>query len=276
MTQTNQALPSTLVRTRGKIRINNPDYTRPLKIFLLGFLALSLILMYVVPFDWKKIISRIPNLASSFKFLLVLDLSEADIVLPYFYETLSVAVLSTVYSAGLGLFLAIFQAKNITPHRFLPPIFTALFTFIRAVPSFIWVLLVLVCLGFGSAPAIVGICIHSTAFFAQAFSRSFEEIRPETLEALASTGANKTKTFFSAVLPSALTSLIAWLSMSFETNFHGAAILGMVGAGGVGHIIQVAFNSYRYGRAWLAVLIVVGFTYLFEFSSVALKQRLKV
>ncbi|MCL1848501.1 MAG: ABC transporter permease subunit [Clostridiales bacterium] len=229
-----------------------------------------------VPFDWIKLLQRIGNIGQSLKHLMKLDLSEADLVLPYFYETMCVAILATVYSAILGLFLAVFMAKNITPYKFLPPLFTALFTFIRAVPSFIWVLLVLVCLGFGPAPAIVGICIHSTSFFARSFSHTFEEVETGTLEALAATGANRIKVFFSAVLPSALTSLIAWMTSNFESNFHGASILGMVGAGGIGHIISMAFGSYKYGRAWMAVLVVVVFTYLFEILFNALKQKLKV
>ena len=168
------------------------------------------------------------------------------------------------------------MARNITPHKYLPPVFSAVFTFIRAVPNFVLVLLVLVCLGFGPAAAIVGITINSTAFFARAFAHSFEELDEGTIEALAATGANKVKIFFSAVLPSALTRVVAWLTMNFESNFHGASILGMVGAGGIGHIISSAFGSYKYGRAWLAILIVVLFTYVFEISFNSLKRKLKV
>jgi len=65
------------------------------------------------------------------------------------------------------------------------------------------------------------------------------------------------------------------MTMNFESNFHGASILGMVGAGGIGHIISSAFGSYKYGRAWIAVLIVVVFTYIFEISFNALKRKLK-
>ena len=261
---------------KGAIRTGNPKHTRPFRLFLAIFAASSIVLMFVTPFDWLRMISRISNIGRPLSFLLTIDVSEADLVLPYFYETICVATLSTVYSAFLGIFFAVFLAKNITPYKFLPPLINAAFTFIRAVPSFVWVLLILVCLGFGPAPAIVGICIHSTAFFARSFAHAFEEIDEGTLEALAATGSNRTKVFFSAVLPSALTSMIASLTMNFEQNFHGASILGMVGAGGIGHIISSAFNSYRYGRAWLAILIVVIFTYIFEISFNALKQKLKV
>ena len=232
--------------------------------------------MFTMPLDWLKLLSRFGNILRSATLLATIDFSEIDLIMPYFYETVCVAVLSTVYSAVVGLFFAIFAAKNISPNKLLPPVFSAVFTFIRAVPNFIWVLLVLVCLGLGPAPAILGVCIHSTAFFTRSFAHSFEEVEEGTLEALAATGSNRIKVFFSAVLPSALTSLIAWMTMSFETNFQGASILGMVGAGGIGHIIASAFGSYKYGRAWMAVLVVVAFTYIFEIAFNALKEKIKV
>jgi len=267
-----------IIHKNGRIRLGNPKHTRPFNIFLLCFTAISIALSVAVSFDWLKIVSRLGNVAGSIGLLVKegLDFSEIDLIIPYFYETVCVAVLSTIYSAVLGLFLAVFQAKNITPHKILPPLCTALFTFIRAIPGFIWVLLVLVCLGFGPSPAIVGLCISSTAFFTRSFAHSFEEVDDGTLEALASTGANRVKVFFSALLPSVVTSLIAWLTMRFESNFHGASILGMVGVGGIGHIISSAFGSYRYSRAWMAILVVVLFTYIFEMFFNALKIKLKV
>ena len=265
------------VRNRkGLIKINNPKHTRPFTIFLLVFTGLCFVLLYFMEFDWLKLLSRMGNVAHSVSLIMTLDLSEIDLILPFFYETMCVAVLSTIYSAILGLLFAVFMAKNITPNRFLPTILAAVFTFIRAVPNFIWVLLILICLGLGPVPAVYGICIHSMAFFARSFAHSFEEVEEGTLEALSATGANRIKTFFSAVLPSALTMLIAWLTMNFESNFRGASILGMVGAGGIGWIISSAFSSYRYGRAWAAVFIVVLFTYIFEISFNALKQKLRV
>ncbi len=174
----------------GKIRVGNPKYSRPFNLFLLLFSALSIALLAFMPFNWLQILQRLGNLGDSISHLLTIDLSEIDLVLPYFFETMCVTLLATVYSAVLGLGLAVFMAKNITPHKSLPPLLTAVFTFIRAVPSFVWVLLLLVCLGFGTAPAIFGICIHSSSFFARSISHAFEEVEQGTLDALAATGAN--------------------------------------------------------------------------------------
>jgi phosphonate transport system permease protein len=108
---------------------------------------------------------------------------------------------------------------------------SSFFTFLRAVPTPVWVLLALVCLGLGPIAGIVGLSVHATAFFARAFSQSFEDVPPEVIEALEVTGASKLQIFFSAILPAALSMIIAWTGMRFEINFQESAILGMVGAG---------------------------------------------
>lgn len=71
----------------------------------------------------------------------------------------------------------------------------------------------------------------------------------ETLEALEATGTNKISVFINAVLPASFAQIIAWTGMRLETNFSECAILGMVGAGGVGFIISRNLQNYEYGTA---------------------------
>lgn len=263
-----------MIIKHGKIRINNPSHSRPFLIFLVAFTAVSLASLFLIPFDWMKILVRMKNMGEVLQRLFSLSLMDIDVTLLAFVESVCVAILATVYSAVLGLLFGVIMARNISPARVLSPIFSAAFAFIRAVPAFIWVLLVLVCLGFGPAPAIVGVCIHSTAFFARAFSHAFEEVDEGTLEALVSTGASRVKVFFSAILPASLTSVIAWITLNFETNFRATSILGMVGAGGVGYIISASMSSYKYDRGMTAILLVLAFSYTVEIAFNALKQKL--
>ena len=77
----------------------------------------------------------------------------------------------------------------------------------------------MVCLGMGPAAGIAGLCVHTTAFFTRAFAQSFESIPQETIEALEATGVGRIGVFFNAVLPAALSQLVAWIAMRFEINF---------------------------------------------------------
>ena len=114
----------------------------------------------------------------------------------------------------------------------------------------------LVCLGMGPEAGIAGLCVHTTAFFTKSFSESFENIPNETLEAIEATGAGKLAVFSNAVLPASMSQIISWTGMRFEINFSECAILGMVGAGGIGFVISTSIQGYDYGVAGVAILLV--------------------
>ena len=155
-------------------------------------------------------------------------------------------------------------------YRCLPQSF---FTFLRAVPTPVWVLLMLVCLGMGPEAGVAGLCVHTTAFFTKSFAQSFESISDETIEALEVTGAGRLSIFFNAVLPAALSQIVAWAGMRLETNFSECAILGMVGAGGVGYVISNSLQGYDYGTAGVAILLVFLVAYFIERIFVRIKKK---
>ena len=105
------------------------------------------------------------------------------------------------------------------------------------------------------------------------YSRMIEGIPQETLEALRAMGAGRVKVFFSAVLPSAFTGMLAWTSISFESNFEASAVLGTVGAGGIGYVISNCMTRYAYGQAIVAIALVLAFTYAMELGFTAIKER---
>ena len=167
-----------------------------------------------------------------------------------------------------------FAAENILRIHWFSRFVQSFFTFLRAVPTPIWVLLMMVCLGMGPAAGIAGLCVHTTAFFTKSFAQSFESIPEETLEALEATGVGRLGVFLNAVLPSALAQIIAWTGMRFEINFSECAILGMVGAGGIGFVISNSIQGYEYGTAGVAIFLVFLLAYCIERIFVKIKKRI--
>ena len=78
------------------------------------------------------------------------------------------------------------------------------------------------------------------------------------------TGAGRLCIFTNAVLPAAFSQIVAWTGMRLETNFSECAILGMVGAGGIGFIISRNLQGYEYGTAGLAIAFVFVVAYIIE------------
>jgi phosphonate transport system permease protein len=97
----------------------------------------------------------------------------------------------------------------------------------------------------------------------------------ETIEAVRSTGVDRFQVFFAAVFPSVLSGIIAWTALRFGTNYIETAILGMVGAGGMGYTILAAMSSYKLGRERLAILVVFVFALGIELVSSYIKRKVK-
>jgi phosphonate transport system permease protein len=259
-----------------KIPVANARRDLPIHLFLISLAALTLLSLALLDADWQKLVQRFPRLGKVFLDMAHFSTERFSLTLTTFTETVAVAALSLIYSLVLGLVLGALAAENISPWKPLSPIIKSFLAFIRAVPTPVWVLLVLASMGFGMASGIMGLCFHATAFFGMVFAQVFEEVPDEAIEAVRAAGANRAQVFFGAVLPSSLSGIIAWTSLRFETNYQEASILGMVGAGGIGYTIMAAMNSYKFGRAGLAVLIVFVFALGIELLSTYIKRQIKV
>jgi phosphonate transport system permease protein len=259
-----------------KIQVADVKRDMPVHIFLVSLAALTVLSLGLLDADWHKLVERLPRLGKVFLDMAHFSTERFSLTLLTFTETVAVSVLALIYSLVIGLVLGALAAENISPWKPLSPIIKSFLAFIRAVPTPVWVLLVLASMGFGMASGIVGLGFHATAFFGMVFAQLFEEVPGEAIEAVRAMGANRAQVFFSAVLPSSLSGIIAWTALRFETNYQEAAILGMVGAGGIGYTIMAAMNSYKLGRAGLAVAIVFVFALGIELVSTYIKRRVKI
>lgn len=241
--------------------------------FLIGVTVLSVLSLVYLDIDWGKMASRVPDIGLVFWDLAHLDFSNMDLIFSSLVETISIAVLSLLYSLVLGIIFGMLAARNVFKMTWLSVLTQSFFTFLRAVPTPVWVLLMLVCLGMGPEAGVAGLCVHTTAFFTKSFAQSFESIPEETVEALEATGASRLSIFMNAVLPAALSQIVAWAGMRLEVNFSECAILGMVGAGGVGYVISNSLQGYDYGTAGVAILLVFLVAYCIERVFVRIKKK---
>ncbi|MEY8752343.1 ABC transporter permease subunit [Alkalicoccobacillus gibsonii] len=189
-------------------------------------------------------------------------------------QTLALALLSTVIGAVIALFLALWSADNLSV-KWVAQLIKVFVSFIRAVPTVLWVLIFAIAAGLGSAAAILGMLFHSVAYLVKVFSESFEEVDKGMIEALRATGAGWWQTVTHAVLPQTFTYLLSWTFLRFEINFGVAVAMGAAaGAGGIGFELFMASGFYfdlrEVGFITYAILIVA---VLLELTSTRLKRR---
>ena len=255
---------SAAVIRRGRIVVTKKGRDLAVRIFLWASVGLSLLAFLPLNINWDSLFGRAYRLGTTFVALGALNFMHWGPTWNAFLETVAVAVLSTFYSVLLALLIAPFAARNLMRNRALPLAITSIATFIRTIPNPVVVLIAISSFGLGPVPGIVGLTLSSTAFFIRVFAQGFEDVPDETIEALEATGANRLQVFMGAMMPAARSHMVAWTGLRFEMNFMGSAILGMVGAGGIGAEILRATNGRQLGVAGVGILLVFLFAFTFE------------
>ena len=184
--------------------------------------------------------------------------------------TFCLGILSTIIGAFFAFFCSLLCARNIASSRMVNGI-KSFIAVVRAVPTVLWVLIFAVSAGLGSVAAVVGLTFHSFAYLTKAYAESIEEIEPGIIEALKANGASYWQIVFQAIVPSTITSMVAWTFMRFEINFTNAVAMGAAaGAGGIGFNLFMA-GSFYFDLQEMGMLTSVSYTHLqfFEVSFVA-------
>ena len=159
---------SVLEFSNGRIRVAAAGRIG-LRWFLAAVTVVSIVALYYLQLDWLKLISRLPDLGKTFGLLALLDFHDFGLTLEAFSQTVAITVLATIYSVLLGLVLAAFGARNLMKNKFVTYALSAFFTFLRAVPTPVWVLLALVCLGLGPGCGHRRTVCACHSFFCQGF-----------------------------------------------------------------------------------------------------------
>ncbi|UKS28625.1 ABC transporter permease subunit [Paenibacillus sp. HWE-109] len=190
--------------------------------------------------------------------------------------TLGLAFLTTLFGAVIALFLALLAARNLSTGT-ASIIIKAGVTFIRAVPTVLWVLIFAVAAGLGSVAAVIGMTFHSVSYLVKAYSESFEELDKGVIEALKASGATWWQIVFQAVIPSSVTYLISWTFTRFEINFAVAVAMGAAaGAGGIGFDMFMASGFYYDVReVGVVTYFILFFAVLLEILATRIKKKLR-
>jgi len=190
--------------------------------------------------------------------------------------TIGLAILSTLIGAVIALGAGLLAARNISGNA-ISQVVKTIMAVIRAIPTILWVLIIAVSSGLGSAAAIIGITFHTIAYLAKAYGESFEELNPGILEALKASGASRMQIVFRAIIPSSLTYILSWTFLRLEINFSNALAMGAAaGAGGIGYDMYMAGSLYydirEMGTLTYFILI---FAVVLELASTRLKKKLR-
>lgn len=196
------------------------------------------------------------------------------IILNSIFETIQIAIIGTLGAVLLSLPFALLAARNISPHPVVYQITRLFLNINRSIPTLIWALIMVSAVGLGPFAGVMALIIGSIGSTARLYAESFEQIDPNQVAAVRATGANGLKVFNYGVLPQAFPLLATYSLVSFEHNVRDSTILGIVGAGGVGFIIQKYTALFQFQRLMGAVIIIAILVTVIDRISAYLRKQI--
>ncbi|MBP0484445.1 phosphonate ABC transporter, permease protein PhnE [Sagittula salina] len=195
---------------------------------------------------------------------------------PALVETLNIAAVSTLLGAMTAIVLALLSTRGLARWPRMVPLFRRLMDLMRAVPEIVIALVLIFVLGGGPVPAMIAIAFHTTGALGKLFSEVAENADQKPVEGLASTGANWWQRMWLGVLPQVAPNFLSYGLLRFEINIRASAILGFVGAGGLGYELRnaMAWGPGRFDEAAAIFILLFGSIVFFDQLSSRLRNSL--
>lgn len=188
-------------------------------------------------------------------------------------ETVQIAIVGTAVAAVLALPVGFAAARNAAPRWLFYSSRLLLNTF-RAVDTLVYALFFVAAVGLGPFPGVLAVIVYTATVLAKLYSEAIEAIEPGPVEAVRATGATRLQVLRWGVLPQLAPQFLSFTLYRFETNIRAAAILGFVGAGGIGFYVQTYLRLLNYPAAASVLLVLVALVMVIDFASSRLRARL--
>ncbi|KVK54208.1 phosphonate ABC transporter, permease protein PhnE [Agrobacterium deltaense] len=189
------------------------------------------------------------------------------------WDTLNMATLGTLAGTMLAVPIAFLAARNTTPSLlFLRPIALFLIVASRSINSLIWALLLVSILGPGLLAGIIAIALRSIGFVGKLLYEAIEEIDQSQVEAVEATGASRMQVIDYAIVPQVLPSFLGTTVFRWDINIRESAILGLVGAGGLGLKLQSSLNMLAWPQVTTIFILILATVIVSEWISAAVRK----
>jgi phosphonate transport system permease protein len=228
-------------------------------LLIVGFTALTIHAFYGTELNelrWRDIVDIVPNVARLVREMFPPSLASLPKIGPAVLETVQMSLVGTVFGVLCSLPLGYLAAKTMSPHRALYFAARGFISLCRTVPDLVWAIFFVIIVGLGPLAGMLTLLVDTIGFAGRFFAEAFEEVDEGPQEALSSMGATGVGRFFSVTLPSAAPSCVNTSMFSLERAIQSSVILGLVGAGGIGMLLEEPMTWHNYSEATTVVLTI--------------------
>jgi phosphonate transport system permease protein len=188
--------------------------------------------------------------------------------------TLWIGLLGTTLSVPAALVLALAAARGTAPGTGVYQAARSLLSFLRAVPDVVFALVFVTAVGLGPFPGVLALICHNTGVMGKLWAEAIEDADPGPAQALRSAGAGRVQVAAHALLPTVTPQLVGLLLYRFDVNVRSSLVLGLVGAGGIGFLINQSIKLFRFDQMLTHILVVLVLIVAVDQLSAAVRRRL--
>jgi len=224
--------------------------------------------------DWERI-GSVANVWEATSHFIGLDLELFPDLLVPALETLLIACLGTAFGLILCIPAAWFGAMNITPYAPITyPLARLMMTLSRSIHEIVWALFFVAVVGLGAMAGVLAIAVRSVGFIAKMTAEAIEDIDYGPVEAIKAVGGSNFQVIVYAILPQVLPQIVSVVIFEWEINIRRSAILGLVGAGGLGLVFFRQMNTFNYHGVTSVIVAILIIILLGEAISYFVRRRM--
>ena len=249
--------------------ISNP-YVR--WIVYAGALIYTVWVLATIPVDWARVVQGVERAGRIFGGAFPPSFERSGLLIDGFLESIKIAVLATAGGVALSIPIAFMAARNVVP---LPVFYLgrAIIIVARSFHPVIVAIIFVKAVGFGPFAGVLTLVVYSVGFVAKMLAERIEEIDFGQVEALRAAGAPYFSTMFYAIFPQIMPRQIGLTIYQLDSNLRASAVVGIVGAGGIGATLANAFGRYDYDFALAITIVIVGVILISEGVSGYIRKR---
>lgn len=144
---------------------------------------------------------------------------------------------------------------------------------LRTIPEMVWALIFVFLVGLGPFPGVLALGVHTGGVLGKLFGEVLEDVDTQPIEALQATGANRFQILFYGILPQVLPQFISYTLYRWEVNIRVAAVLGFVGAGGLGQRIHIAISLFFENQLLTLIIAIYVLVTIVDYFSAYLRRK---
>lgn len=189
-------------------------------------------------------------------------------------ETLNIATLGTLLCLVMAIPVGIMAANNVVPFRPLNILAQFILVASRSVNTLVWALLFIAIFGPGALAGTMAIAFRSIGFVGKLFGEALEESHRGPIDALTATGAPKVSIFLKGYWPQVMPSFWSIALFRWDINVRESAVLGLVGAGGIGMAMDTAMNLFRWDQVAVVLSTIFVVVIIAEIVVTVIRKRI--